>query len=142
MAIMPIDTYVELPKPMIMVVEDNPINQKLTVVQLSRMGYSVHAVANGKDAVEAFSKNPSAYGLVLMDCYLPLLNGFDAASEIRKFENLKGRKPVPIIAVTASPDPSDRDESFQSGMDDYICKPVGQQQLRIAVERWMPLQPV
>lgn len=137
---MPIDTLAETPKPMIMVVEDNPINQKLTVVQLSRMGYSVHAVANGKAAVEAFLKNPNAYGLVLMDCYLPLLDGFAAASEIRKFENSKGRSPVPIIAVTASPDPNDRQESLQSGMDDYICKPVGQKQLRSTIERWLSPQ--
>jgi CheY-like chemotaxis protein len=124
-------------KPLIMVVDDNPVNQKLTILQLDKHGYKVHALLNGKDAVEAYAQNPSAYSLILMDCYMPVMSGFLAASEIRRLELLSGNGHLPIIAITASQDPIDRDNSYAAGMDDFLSKPVRQQQLLSVIKRWL-----
>ncbi|HEY9867917.1 MAG TPA: PAS domain S-box protein [Candidatus Obscuribacterales bacterium] len=124
---------------LILVAEDNPVLQELAVLQLKKLGFSAHAVSNGKEAVEAVIRTP--YALVLMDCQMPGMDGFDATLAIRKNETITGQH-IPIIAMTASAMRGDREHCLTSGMDDYLAKPVTLEQLRAALERWIPSPPL
>lgn len=120
---------------LILVAEDNPVLQELAVLQLKKLGFSAHAVSNGKEAVEAVTR--TGYALVLMDCQMPGMDGFDATAAIRKNETLTGQH-IPIVAMTASAMRGDREHCLTAGMDDYLAKPVTLEQLRAALARWLP----
>jgi PAS domain S-box-containing protein len=119
----------------ILLVEDNPINQQVTLLQLKKLGFTAHAVANGREAVEAVLSTP--YALVLMDCQMPEMDGFDATRAIRQAEPYLGRH-IPIVALTAHALQGDQDQCLSAGMDDYISKPVNLEELRAVLERWLP----
>jgi CheY-like chemotaxis protein/HPt (histidine-containing phosphotransfer) domain-containing protein len=119
---------------LILVAEDNPVNQKVALLQLKNLGFPAHAVGNGQEAVDAVCNN--SYTLVLMDCQMPEMDGFQATSEIRKAEVLTGRR-VPIIAMTANAMEGDRDKCISAGMDDYISKPVDPKKLQMVLSRWL-----
>jgi signal transduction histidine kinase/CheY-like chemotaxis protein len=104
----------------ILVVDDNTMNQQLVVKLLDRLGYCSIVAANGQEAIELFKEN--CIDLVLMDCDMPVMNGFDACREIRKLEESPAR--VPIIAMTAKVMQDDRELCINAGMDDYLTKPV------------------
>jgi CheY-like chemotaxis protein len=113
----------------ILIAEDNE-NARMILSDLCRMfGYEVEAVGHGLDAVEAFAAGE--FDVILMDCHMPVLDGFDATRRIRATE--RGRRPV-IIAVTGD---GNRDECIAAGMDDYINKPVRPVVLRAALARWL-----
>lgn len=118
----------------ILVVEDNAINQKVVLLMLKELGYAAHAVGNGKEAVQAVSR--TKYGLVLMDCQMPEMNGFEATNAIRKLDALTGRH-TPIVALTAHAMSEDRDQCLSAGMDDYISKPVTSKKLGEILNRWL-----
>ncbi|MFQ5615801.1 MAG: response regulator, partial [Anaerolineales bacterium] len=122
---------------MILLAEDNPANQKLTLLQLKKLGYVAHIVGNGQEAVKSIEQTPEAYALILMDCQMPEMDGFTAAKIIRKMEITTGRH-IPIVAITANAMEGDREACIASGMDDYISKPVNQEMLREVLERWIP----
>jgi CheY-like chemotaxis protein len=118
----------------VLIAEDNIVNQKVTLSQLRRLGYSADAVANGAEAVEALTRIP--YDIVLMDCQMPDVDGYEATRVIRS--QLSERRDVPIVAMTAGALLGDREKCFDSGMNDYITKPIKMPDLRAVLVRWHP----
>jgi two-component system, sensor histidine kinase and response regulator len=118
----------------VLVVEDNVLNQVVAVGILNRLGYDADVVDNGRDAVQAATRG--AYGVVLMDCRLPGLDGYQATVEIRRREGGGGRH-VPIVAMTASASEEDRQRCLAAGMDDHLAKPVLVGDLDAVLARWL-----
>jgi two-component system, sensor histidine kinase and response regulator len=120
----------------ILVAEDNPINQLLIKHVLNSFNCSFTLVENGELAVEAFTSN--SYDLILMDCQMPVMDGFDATKSIRSSEQaLEGKPHIPIIALTANAIAGDRDICLTAGMDDYLSKPYSREQLRAIIAKWV-----
>jgi len=118
----------------VLLVEDNPINQKVACLMLERIGHRVVVAANGKEAMAALQGN--RFDVVLMDCQMPEMDGFEATRRIRA-EEQAGRH-LPIIAMTANAMQSDREQCLSAGMDDYLSKPVRLSDLASMLERWLP----
>lgn len=116
----------------VLVVEDNVVNQKVILRQLELLGYSVERAANGAEALEALSN--SDFDVVLMDCQMPEMDGYEATREIRRRE--EGARRTTIIAMTDTALGSSRDLCIQAGMDDYISKPARQEDLAAVLEHW------
>ena len=119
----------------ILLVEDNIDNQKIALKMLSRAGYEVTLAENGRDAVEAFKKNE--LDLILMDIYMPEMDGFGATKEIRRIEQKRGNERIPIIAFTAHVMDGYREKCLDHDMDDYLTKPVNRKSLLGMVEKWI-----
>jgi signal transduction histidine kinase/CheY-like chemotaxis protein len=112
----------------VLVAEDNAVNQKLATRMLQRLGCQVEVAQNGREAVELYSKMP--FDVVLMDCQMPEMDGYEAASAIRRWERNHGRSRIPIAALTAHAAVADRDRCFAAGMDVYLTKPISFDRLR------------
>jgi CheY-like chemotaxis protein/HPt (histidine-containing phosphotransfer) domain-containing protein len=121
----------------VLLVEDNVLNQLVAAGILGKLGYDAEVVDNGRDAVEAVAGG--AYAAVLMDCRLPGLDGYQATAEVRRREG--AARHTPIIAMTASATPEERDRCLAAGMDDYLTKPVLVTDLRAVLARWLPERP-
>ncbi|OCH21240.1 ATP-binding protein [Aliivibrio logei] len=106
----------------ILIVEDNLVNQKVASLFLSRSGYTFEIANNGQEAIEKFTES-EAYNVILMDCMMPVKDGFSATKEIRSLEKAQNRKKIPIIALTASVLDQDITKCYESGMDAYVAKP-------------------
>ncbi len=119
---------------MILLVEDNPISQKLGLVQLKGLGYQVETVSSGYEAVRSVSQGH--YALVLMDCQMPGMDGYEATAAIRQQEIETGVH-IPIIALTANTMPGDREKCITAGMDDYLAKPVSPEDLHTMLQQWL-----
>jgi PAS domain S-box-containing protein len=113
----------------ILLAEDNAVNQKVAIRLLEKMGHKVEVAADGERAVAAVRLD--IYDLVLMDCQMPVMDGYAATRAIRKL-NLRHR--IPIIAMTANAMPEDRQRCLEAGMDDYVSKPISTAQLHRAIE--------
>jgi signal transduction histidine kinase/CheY-like chemotaxis protein len=122
-------------RPRVLVAEDNPVNQRVAVRILERLGLGADVASDGRDAVQSFSRQ--SYTAVLMDCQMPELDGFEATARIRAREGSARR--TPIIAMTASAMRGDRERCLAAGMDDYLAKPVTIETLRTVLRRWLPL---
>ncbi|CEJ02687.1 Putative Histidine kinase [Rhizopus microsporus] len=121
----------------ILLAEDNIVNQKLAVRILEKFGHKVEIVSNGKMAVEAFENRK--YDLILMDVQMPIMGGFEATQKIREIEHLSGgNSHIPIIALTAHAMIGDREKCLQSGMDEYVTKPLRFPELIAAIKKFAP----
>jgi two-component system, sensor histidine kinase and response regulator len=119
----------------ILVAEDNKANRMLAIEQLKRLGFAGEAVATGAEAVSAVARDRPR--LVLMDCHMPLMDGFAATAAIREAEQGSERHTI-VVAMTASATASDREACLAAGMDDYLSKPVMMADLDRALARWLP----
>ena len=114
----------------ILIAEDNPINQQLAVITLTKMGYSPAVANNGRETIDRLKQEP--FDLIFMDVQMPEIDGLEATRLIRQ----KGDKKTVIIAMTANATIQDRDDCLAEGMNDYLCKPVDLGELIFALEKW------
>ena len=121
------------PQAALLVVEDNPINQQVARHQLEKMGYRVEIANDGIEALAMLER--SDYTLVLMDCHMPQMDGFETTARIRSRSDDKAR--LPIIAVTASGGAGEREKCLQAGMDDFLLKPFRKEELAETIARWL-----
>ena len=155
----------QLHRSRILVVDDHRINQQLAVLILDRLGLRAEVATNGIEAVEAVALE--SFDMILMDCHMPQMDGYDATREIRKMESekLEGKKEfleksgeeqkeesrsshssllpshsrIPIIAMTANAMIGDREKCLEAGMDDYLTKPIQREELVRVLKRWLPV---
>jgi len=119
----------------ILLAEDNPVNQLLTIHILEKAGHTVTLVGDGRQALEAVRRE--RFDLILMDVQMPILDGLKTSEVLRREERESGGNRIPIIAMTASAMQGDRERCLAAGMDDYVSKPIDMKQLRVAMERAM-----
>ncbi len=119
----------------ILLVEDNPVNREVALGMLENLGCRVVVAENGWLAIEAL--NEPGFDAVLMDCQMPVMDGFTAAAEIRRREAVAGAPRMPIIALTANAMEGDRERCLSAGMDDFLSKPFSQQRLAARLGRWL-----
>ena len=120
----------------VLVAEDNPLNQQLVRCYFEQIGCSADLAEDGVEAIRLFQLN--RYDLVFLDCQMPKLDGFETARKIREFEQLSGlRSPIPIIALTAKVEESDREDCLSAGMNEWLTKPFTVDQLSETLEYWL-----
>ncbi|MBZ5561804.1 MAG: response regulator [Acidobacteriia bacterium] len=120
----------------ILVAEDNAVNQEVTRAMLEQIGCRMDMVRHGGEAVNALKEK--AYDLVLMDCQMPVMDGFEATAVIRRQEaQERAKNRIPIVALTANAVQGDRERCLAAGMDDYLAKPFTQEELRSVLEKWL-----
>ncbi len=117
----------------ILLAEDNAVNQKLATRLLTKAGYRVEIANNGKEALDIYLSSPEKYDVILMDIQMPELNGLETTKIIRS----KGFEQIPIIAMTASTMESDRKICMESGMNDYISKPIRRETVLQVLKKWV-----
>ncbi len=118
----------------VLLAEDNPVNQEVAKALLARLGLSVAVAGNGTEAVAMVEAGH--YDLILMDCQMPVMDGYQATAAIRQ-RQAEGARRLPIIALTANAMEGDRNKCLAAGMDDYLAKPYNQRQLREVLARWL-----
>lgn len=131
-------TMSTIAKPKILVAEDNYINQQVIGSMLENLQYDFVHVENGKEAIEMLKANPQEFGLVLMDCQMPIMDGYEATTYVRKNPKEKFDTNIPIIAVTANAMSGDKVKCLASGMNDYLEKPILLEKLTAMLNKWSP----
>lgn len=122
-----------------LVVEDNPVNQRVATALLKRLGFETDAASNGKEALELVQTNHHGYDVILMDCQMPIMDGYETTRCIREWEQSNGQCGTPIIALTADALPGTEANCHSAGMNDYLSKPVRKESLRAVLNRWTKL---
>jgi len=117
----------------ILLAEDNPVNQKLAKIMLTKAGYQVEIANNGKEAVDKLTGSPEDFDLIFMDIQMPEMDGLEASELIRE----KGLATIPIVAMTAHAMKGDRERCLEAGMNDYITKPIKREIVFEVLERWV-----
>ncbi|MDX2322378.1 MAG: ATP-binding protein [Moritella sp.] len=120
----------------ILLVEDNLINQKVASININQLGLDVLVAKNGQEAIEMYAENHQNINLVLMDCMMPVMDGFDATTGIREYEEAYSLSRIPIVALTASILEDDIQRCFDSGMDDYLPKPFKKEIFREKINKY------
>ncbi len=123
----------------VLLVEDNPVNQRVAIKVLEIMGLTCVGAANGQIALETMREQE--FDLIFMDCQMPVLDGYEATGQIRQMEQDRDRR-TPIIAMTANAMAGDRQKCLDAGMDDYLSKPLNRKLLHKMLSQWLPDQPV
>ncbi len=117
----------------ILLADDNLVNQKLTVKLLTKAGYSVEIANNGQEAVDKYLSRPYSFDIIFMDVQMPVLNGLEATQQLRQ----KGFSDLPIVALTANVMKNDREKCLESGMNDYISKPIKREIVFGILKKWV-----
>ena len=120
-----------------LLVEDNHVNQLVASSMLKKLGHEVVVADQGRRALDLLATD-DRFDMILMDCQMPVLDGYETTQIIRKNPNWQD---LPIIAITANVMQGDRDDCLESGMDDYITKPYNRADLKAIIERWAPAPP-
>ncbi|HLI80616.1 MAG TPA: response regulator, partial [Candidatus Binataceae bacterium] len=118
----------------ILIVEDNLVNQTVTEHQLRKLGYRCAIVDGGAEALETLAH--TQYALILMDCMMPGLDGFETTAELRRREAASARHTI-VVAMTAAALQGDREKCLAAGMDDYLAKPVKLEQMTAVLDQWL-----
>ncbi|RZU38135.1 PAS domain S-box-containing protein [Fluviicoccus keumensis] len=124
------------PDARVLVVEDNPVNQQVVVAMLKKLGIKARTCRNGEEALARLEED-SRWDLILMDCQMPVLDGFEATKRWREIERERGMTPLPIVALTANAMRGDADRCLSAGMDAYLSKPITISALTAALSRWL-----
>jgi len=118
----------------ILLAEDNPVNQKLAQLMLTKAGHRVTVANNGSEAVESYGRSPGDYDLIFMDVQMPEMDGIEATQTIRG----DGFDAIPIIAMTAHAMKGDRERCIEAGMSDYVTKPIKRELVLEMIDKWVP----
>ncbi|QWT45823.1 response regulator [Azospira inquinata] len=119
----------------VLLVEDNPVNQEVTRGLLEYCGCAVVVVGDGQEALDTWEQGD--FDLILMDCQMPVMDGYTAARSLRERERQSGRAPTAVIALTANSYPEDRQRCLAAGMNGFLCKPFSEEQLRALLDGWL-----
>ena len=122
-------------KPRALLVEDNPVNLKVAARLVENLGLTIDTAENGQIALDKIRRN--AYDLVFMDCQMPVMDGYQATRALRQREKQQGLERLPVIAMTANAMAGDRQKCLDSGMDDYLSKPIKKDLLNETIQRWL-----
>ncbi len=120
-----------------LIVEDNLVNQRVAKAMLDRLGFQTDAASNGREAVELVKQNHNGYDIILMDCQMPVMDGYEATRQIREWEQSNGQAGIPIIALTADVLPGTESVCLDSGMNGYLAKPVRKDKLQQVLGQWV-----
>ncbi|MGA7828006.1 MAG: response regulator [Geobacteraceae bacterium] len=123
--------------PQILIAEDNEVNRALAQEILEFLGFSVQAVENGKQALESASQQ--SFDLILMDCQMPLVDGFETTRQLRCRERETGHGKTPIVALSGHPISEGKEDCLVAGMDDYLQKPFTINELQEILAKWLPV---
>ncbi len=122
---------------LILLVEDNPVNQQMARLMMTRAGYRVDVAGNGKEALNVYCRAPLKYDLILMDINMPVMDGFEATLALRSHERENGIDPVPVLALTANVLDDFKQRCQEVGMNDFLTKPIKRDVVFAAIRKWV-----
>jgi len=122
---------------LVLVVDDHAVNRLVLRQQIATLGYAVETAENGLDGLAKWQSG--RYGIVLADCHMPVMDGYEMVRQMRALENSTGRKRTPVIACTANAMADEAEKCLAAGMDDYLSKPLELRGVAVKLDQWIPL---